>query len=87
MNDNINHQVGKALEGNYAFIWDNVPLEFAAARSCDLETIHTDIFSTYAIGLPENSPFLKVFSDRYIEFYIRIVVKEHKTTSPFRNTV
>ncbi|CAC5406405.1 GRID1 [Mytilus coruscus] len=56
-------QILKVLDGEYAFVWDNIPMEISVAKSCELSVIPTDIFSTYAIGLPNNSPFQKIFSD------------------------
>lgn len=53
----------KVLQGGYAFLWDDIPNEISVKNSCELAKISTDMFSTYAIGLPNNSPFEKIFTD------------------------
>ncbi|XP_076113503.1 glutamate receptor U1-like [Mytilus galloprovincialis] len=63
LSSDYDEQILKVLEGEYAFVWDNIPMEISVAKSCELSIISTDIFSTYALGLPNNSPFQKVFSD------------------------
>ncbi|CAC5406402.1 GRID1 [Mytilus coruscus] len=56
----------KVLKGEYAFLWDNIPMEISVINSCELAKVSTDMFSTYAIGLPNNSPFEKIFTDGII---------------------
>ncbi|XP_076113502.1 glutamate receptor U1-like [Mytilus galloprovincialis] len=56
----------KVLQGGYAFLWDDIPNEISVTNSCELAKISTDMFSTYAIGLPNNSPFEKIFTDGII---------------------
>lgn len=56
--------IRKVKGGNYAYFGDRTLVELSMASSCDLVLASTDIFYfTYALGLPNHSPFEKIFSD------------------------
>ncbi|XP_052065508.1 glutamate receptor ionotropic, kainate glr-3-like [Mytilus californianus] len=59
--------IRKVEGGNYAYFGDRTLVELSMTTSCDLVLASTDIFYfTYAIGLPNHSPFEKIFSDEVI---------------------
>ncbi|CAG2239144.1 GRID1 [Mytilus edulis] len=59
--------IRKVKGGNYAYFGDRTLVELSMASSCDLVLASTDIFYfTYALGLPNHSPFEKIFSDEVI---------------------
>ncbi|XP_063399364.1 glutamate receptor ionotropic, delta-1-like [Mytilus trossulus] len=59
--------IQKVKGGNYAYFGDRTLVELSMASSCDLVLASTDIFYfTYALGLPNHSPFEKIFSDEVI---------------------
>ncbi|CAC5388392.1 unnamed protein product [Mytilus coruscus] len=61
-------QIGKVRGGNYAYIGDRTYLDMAIGQSCDMSFISNDDFHPLlvALPLPNNSPFLKVFSDEIV---------------------
>ncbi|CAC5388391.1 GRID1 [Mytilus coruscus] len=61
-------QIRKVRGGNYAFIGERTYLDMAIGQSCDMSIISTDDFHPLliALPLPNNSPFLKVFSDEIV---------------------
>lgn len=58
-------QIRKVRGGNYAFIGERTYLDMAIGQSCDMSVISTEDFHPLliALPLPNNSPFLKVFSN------------------------
>ncbi|CAG2239406.1 GRID1 [Mytilus edulis] len=58
-------QIRKVRGGNYAFIGERTYLDMAIGKSCDMSVISTADFHPLliALSLPNNSPFLKVFSN------------------------
>ncbi|CAG2198776.1 GRID1 [Mytilus edulis] len=57
-------QVRLVMEGHYAYIGDKTHFELTMATNCHLTMVLSDIVSMqYAIALPNNSPFTKIFSD------------------------
>ncbi|XP_071160564.1 glutamate receptor ionotropic, delta-1-like [Mytilus edulis] len=57
-------QVRLVMEGNYAYVGDKTHFELTMATNCHLAMVPSDIVSMqYAIALPNNSPFTKIFSD------------------------
>ena len=62
----VTEQVDKVLhESYYAFIGDKTYMEIAKAKHCELAFVATgDVPSLqFAFGLPQNSPYVKKFSE------------------------
>ncbi|CAC5406414.1 unnamed protein product [Mytilus coruscus] len=59
--------VTKVLKGEYAYVADKTFMDLAMTNNCDLAIATSDILPVqYAIGLPNNSSFVQMFSDEII---------------------
>ncbi|VDI39698.1 Hypothetical predicted protein [Mytilus galloprovincialis] len=59
--------ISKVLKGEYAYVADKTFMDLAMTNNCDLAIATSDILPVqYAIGLPNNSPFVQMFSDEII---------------------
>ena len=57
-------QIEKVIEGDYAYIGDKTYFDMIMVNNCDLAMTLAEILQLqYAIALPNNSPFTKMFSD------------------------
>ncbi|CAC5387503.1 unnamed protein product [Mytilus coruscus] len=61
-------QIRKVRGGNYAYIGERIYLDMAIGKSCDMSVISSSDFYPMLIApaLPNNSPFLNVFSDEIV---------------------
>ncbi|VDI82414.1 Hypothetical predicted protein [Mytilus galloprovincialis] len=56
--------IGKVLEGNYAFIVDKTFFDMTMIDNCELAMPLAEVLQLqYAMALPNNSPFTKIFTD------------------------
>lgn len=54
----------KVLKGGYAYIGDKTQLQIKMSEECDLALVTEEFLPMrYALGLPNNSPYTKLFSD------------------------
>ncbi|XP_076114569.1 putative glutamate receptor [Mytilus galloprovincialis] len=63
LNSETKSHIEKMLSEKYAFIDDHTGTAKLVANNCQVTLLPTDIMSTYAIGLPNNSPFVEKFSN------------------------
>lgn len=75
LSSSISDQIQKVLNSNnYAFIGDITGMELALLTNCELTTATSDLLPLqYGLGLPNNSPFIQLFSDEYV--YIMTISK------------
>ncbi|RUS78740.1 hypothetical protein EGW08_013491 [Elysia chlorotica] len=65
LHNDANVHLEKVKEGGYAYIADKGLFSFWLATNCDLILLKEKFFpSKYAIGLPNNSVYTKIFSDQ-----------------------
>ncbi|XP_063428109.1 glutamate receptor ionotropic, kainate 2-like isoform X1 [Mytilus trossulus] len=65
-----NVQIEKVIEGDYAYIGDKTYFDMIMVNNCDLAMTLAEILQLqYAIALPNNSPFTKMFSDEIISIH------------------
>ncbi|CAG2221653.1 GRIN [Mytilus edulis] len=62
--------IGKVLEGNYAFIVDKTFFDMTMIDNCELAMTLAEVLQLqYAMALPNNSPFTKIFTDEIISIH------------------
>ncbi|CAC5375410.1 unnamed protein product [Mytilus coruscus] len=62
--------IGKVLEGNYAFIVDKTFFDMTMINNCELTMTSAEVLQLqYAMALPNNSPFTKIFTDEIISIH------------------
>lgn len=62
-----NKQIEKVKKGDYAYVGDRTFMELKTMNNCELGIAASDILPLqYSIGLPNNSPYTKLFSDEYV---------------------
>ena len=61
---NVTVHYARLLQGSYAFIGDRATFERWKAARCDLELARETLLPTdYGVGLPNDSAYVRVFSD------------------------
>ena len=67
-------QFKKVMNGNYAYVVERTTMEFAMVDKCrtGIYVAGSDILPTqYSFGLPNNSPYTKMFTDEYVIIQVR----------------
>lgn len=64
LNTDPEYHMQRVLDGNYAYIGDKTQMEIRMSTECTLQTIEEEFLPLqYALGLQNNSPYKKIFSD------------------------
>ncbi|KAL3861014.1 hypothetical protein ACJMK2_007107 [Sinanodonta woodiana] len=67
---NIDSHVEKVRSGGYAFISDKSIIESVIAKECSMMKIREEFLPlNYAIGLPKNSPYTNIVSDKILSMH------------------
>ncbi|KAL3860944.1 hypothetical protein ACJMK2_007039 [Sinanodonta woodiana] len=67
LSTNIDSHVEKVRSGGYAFISDKAIIESVIAKECSMTKIKEEFLPlNYAIGLPKNSPYTNIVSDKIL---------------------
>ena len=65
LSTNVDVHLSKVLEGKYAYIGDKTLITLFRGENCELITAKEDVLHVYyAPGLPNNSPYKILFSDK-----------------------
>lgn len=65
-----NVHIAKVIEGDYAYVGDKTNIELTMTSNCELAMATADILPVqYAVGLPNHSPLVQLFSDEYVIIY------------------